>query len=774
MIPVSFAQQRLWFLGQLEGPNATYNIPLGLRMTGTLDTAALHGALHDVVGRHEVLRTVFPAVDGQPWQDIREADTVGPLLTEVDATALDEAALTAELGRAARCVFDLSREFPLRAWLFRRGPEDHVLLVVVHHIAGDGWSMGPLARDVATAYRARLTGGEPDWEELPGQYADYALWQRELLGEEDDPESLLSEQLAYWRGALADLPEELVLPADRARPAVAGHRGGTAEFEIPVELHRSMAELARSKGGTVFMVLQAAVAVLLSRLGAGEDIPIGTAVAGRMDEGLNDLIGFFVNTLVLRTDLSGDPGFADLVGRVRDAGLAAFAHQDVPFERLVEDLAPSRSMARHPLFQVMLSLQNNAGVTLDLPGLVAEPLAGGEAPAKFDLNFTFAESFGPGGGPGGITGSVTYARDLFEPASGERFGPRLVRVLGQLLAAPEQPVSRVEVLTGQERELLAGWQNGPVTERIPLSLPELFAGQVARTPRAVAVSCGGVELSYAELDARANGVARRLLAHGVVAEQGVAVLMGRSVELVVALLGVVKAGGCYVPLDARYPLAHRQTIAAETGAKVVLTDAGLREQAGELGLTVLDIDDAVGERPNVAVSAAQLAYVMYTSGSTGRPKGVAVSHAEVAALALDGGFAAGGAMERVLLHSPYSFDASTMELWVPLLTGGQVVVMEPGEVTVASLRRVLPGVTGLWLTSGLFSLVAEEDPGCLAVVREVWTGGDVVSPVAVERVRAACPDTTVVNGYGPTECTTFAATHRVAAPGGVPIGRPLE
>jgi pristinamycin I synthase-3/4 len=776
MIPVSFAQQRLWFLSELEGPNATYNIPLGLRLTGTLDIAALDSALRDVVGRHEVLRTVFPAIDGQPWQDIRDADSVGSLLTVVDATAMAESELTAELAVAARCVFDLANELPLRAWLFTKSATEHVLLLVVHHIAGDGWSMGPLARDVSSAYRARLAATMPDWDELPGQYADYALWQRELLGEEDDPESLLNEQLAFWRSALAELPEELALPYDRPRPAVAGHRGGTAEFQISAELHRSMTELARAKGSTLFMVLQSVLAVLLARLGGGTDIPIGTAVAGRMDEGLNDLVGFFVNTLVLRTDLSGDPSFTELLVRVRKSGLDAFAHQDVPFERLVEDLAPSRSMARHPLFQVMLSLQNNAQPALDLPGLTAEPVAGGPAPAKFDLNFTFGEQFGPGGAPAGLTAGVTFASDLFDEQTAERIGSGFVRVLQGLLAAPERPVGEFELLTVEERELLlVGW-NDTAVARASGSLPELFAAQAARTPDAVAVVAEGVELTYAELDARANAVARRLVELGVRAESGVAVLMERSAELVVALLGVVKAGGCYVPLDARYPLAHRQAIAVETGAKVVLTDAALREQAEELGLVALTVDGTSEEAVDVRCEQDQLAYVMYTSGSTGRPKGVAVTHADVAALALDGRFAGAG-MERVLLHSPHSFDASTMELWVPLLTGRQVVVMPAGDISTAALGQVIGAqdVTALWLTAGLFALVAEEDPGCLAGVREVWAGGDVVSPVAVRRVREACPDIVVVNGYGPTETTTFAATHTaVDGEGVLPIGRPLD
>ncbi|WP_157846668.1 non-ribosomal peptide synthetase, partial [Kitasatospora aureofaciens] len=785
MIPVSFAQQRLWFLGQLEGPNATYNIPLGLRLTGHLDADVLDAALRDVVGRHEVLRTVFPAVDGEPWQDIRPADSVGSLLTVVDATGLDEAGLREEVAHASRHAFDLADELPLRAWLFSRSPDSHVLLLVVHHIAGDGWSMGPLARDVSTAYAARLAGGEPEWDELPGQYADYALWQRELLGDEDDPESLLSEQLAYWRETLADLPEELALPYDRPRPAAAGHRGGTVEFAVPAELHQRAAGLARAQGGTLFMVLQSALAVLLSRLGAGTDIPVGTAVAGRTDEGLNDLVGFFVNTLVLRTDLSGDPTFAEVVRRSREAGLGAFAHQDVPFERLVEDLAPSRSMARHPLFQVMLSLQNNAQPQLDLPGLTVAALEGGEAPAKFDLAFTFGEQpASTATSASGLWGNVTFAADLFDAATAQQLGDCFVRVLAAVVADPRQPVSRVAILDASERDrLLADWSTGvaPRPEAAG-TLPQRFAAQVARTPHAVAVAAAdGVELTYAELDARANGLARRLAAEGVRAESAVAVLMDRSADLVVALLAVVKAGGFFVPLDSRYPLAHREAIVAETGAKLVLTDAASRDGAEALSRTVVLVGDErgeVGDAVEVACDPRQLAYVMYTSGSTGRPKGVAVTQRDVVALASDARYAGSAAFERVLVHSPYSFDASTFELWVPLLNGGCVVVAPAGELSAAALGRVVAeqGVTALWLTAGLFAVVAEEEPRSLHGVHQVWTGGDVVSPVAVARVLDACPGLTVVNGYGPTETTTFAATHAVtrAPEGAFPIGRPLD
>jgi hypothetical protein len=456
-VPLSFAQQRLWFLGELRGPGAGH-ISVALRLSGRLDREALGLALRDVIGRHEMLRTVFPVVDGRPFQRVLEAEGLGWEL------AVDEVAETEqEIARTVRRPFDLTTDIPLRARLLVTGPQEYVLVLVVHHIAGDAWSMGCLARDVSVAYAARCRGEVPGWEPLPVQYADYALWQRELLGDGEDPESLQSRQVAYWRQALAGAPEELTLPYDRPRPAAPSHRGHRVPLEIPADPHRRLTELARAHGVTLFMVVQAALVTLLSRLGAGADIPIGTAVAGRTDEALDGLVGFFVNDLVLRTDLSGDPSFETLLERVRETSLAAFDHQDVPFDRLVDVLSPVRSPVRHPLFQVGLEVRNNAPPVLELPGLRSDLPPGTAPAARFDLEFSVTETFAEGR-PAGLRGSLIAAADLFDLGTAQQIARRLARVVTTVTADPRRRLHTVDILDEDERrQILSGWSGD--TER---------------------------------------------------------------------------------------------------------------------------------------------------------------------------------------------------------------------------------------------------------------------------------------------------------------------
>jgi hypothetical protein len=454
MIPLSFAQQRLWITGQLAGPSAAYNMPLVMRLSGALDRQALTAALDDVVGRHESLRTVFPVIDGEPVQQIVPADEVTLPLTWTDT---DDEQVTDLAVQAAGYVFDLAAEIPLRVHAFRTGPDEHVLMLLVHHIACDGWSLGPLGQDLATAYAARTAGTAPAWTELPVQYADYTLWQRDLLGSEDDPTSTIARQSAFWRDALAALPVELDLPCDRPRSATAAQRGATVALTIDAEVHTRITELARQTGVTPFMVVQAALAVLLSQLSGETDIPLGTPVGGRTEEALHDLVGFFLNTLVLRTDLSGDPTFTQLLTQVRETDLAAFENQDLPFERLVEIIAPPRTAARHPLFQVLLSFDTNTEAAFDLPGLkTGEFDIPGHETAKFDLNFLLRGSYEPDGRPTGITGIIAYATDLFDHHTVQALAERLDHLLGDLTSAPDQPIGKAEVLTMTQRNAKPG------------------------------------------------------------------------------------------------------------------------------------------------------------------------------------------------------------------------------------------------------------------------------------------------------------------------------
>ncbi|MBV9791446.1 MAG: amino acid adenylation domain-containing protein, partial [Chloroflexi bacterium] len=537
--PFSFAQRRLWFLSRLEGASSTYNLPLVLHLSGELDRRALAGALGDLVARHESLRTIFPDTRGVPQQVLLDADVARPALTCVEICAAD---LDAALRDAARYSFDLTAELPLRAQLFAVDPHTHVLLVLLHHIAGDGASLAPLARDLATAYAARCGGATPAWPDLPVQYADYALWQHEILGSESDPDSLIAQQLNFWRDTLQELPDQLDLPTDHPRPSVASYCGDTVAVAIAPELHGRLLMLARESGTTVFMVLQSALAALLTRLGAGTDIPLGALVAGRSDAALHDLIGFFVNTLVLRTDTSNNPSFRDLLRRVRDTDLAAFAHQELPFERLVEAINPTRSLARHPLFQVLFVFQNTASAVLDMPGLTAslEPLHIGAA--KFDLSLNLDERRSADGTPLGIRGFIEYSTDLFERATVVAIAARLLRLLSAVVADPEQPIGQIEILTAEERQRLLETWNPTIEPQPATTITALFEAQVARTPQAIALNDPEVRLSYAELNARANRLARLLRTQGVGPEQVVALCLPRGVDLVVALLAVLKSG----------------------------------------------------------------------------------------------------------------------------------------------------------------------------------------------------------------------------------------
>ncbi|MFD4508060.1 amino acid adenylation domain-containing protein, partial [Streptomyces sp. NPDC058457] len=776
-VPASAAQQRLWFLDQLEGPGTTYNAPVSYRIRGDLDATALERALGDVVTRHESLRTVFREdADGEVVQVI--LPPAGVPLHRVSCADRDLDTVLDDLGSR---VFDLGRDLPLRASLVRVAEDDHVLHLLFHHIASDGASMGPLGADLSTAYRAQLAGRAPDWEPLAVQYADYTLWQRRLLRNAEEP------QLAYWREALAGLPVELDLPADRPRPAAPTYQGEVFEAELDAQLHGRLAELARSTGTTLTMVAHAALATTLTRLGAGTDIPLGTPVAGRGDEALDNLIGFFINTLVIRTDTSDDPTFHELLTRVRENSLAAYSHQDVPFERVVETLNPPRSTARHPLFQIMLEVATGSGPLMELPGAEIEGVEGVLNQAKFDLNLTFRALTDADGRPGPLRATVGYATDLYDENTARQLFTRLARVLDAVADDPAVRIGAIDILGTDERRELSRLAAGPdPVDRFPeASLQEAFRHQVLRTPDAVAVRCAGRSHTYAELDARANRLAHRLIAAGAGPERPVAILMSRTVELVVALTAILKSGSYYVPLHHASPIDRMQVVLEECGAGVLLTDRAMRERGLPEATTVVMVEEDGADAsfpsadPAVPGRRQQLAYVMYTSGSTGKPKGVAVTHQDVFELVNDSIFVPGD-HDRVLLLTPYEFDPSTYSFWYPLLHGGTSVIAPEEDLTVERLARLMQTerITGVDVTAGLFRVMAEEHPECFAGVKAVITGGDIVSPVAVRRVLEHCPDLLVRSNYGPTETTLFAtsAPWRKASevPTPVPIGRPLD
>ncbi|WP_327072450.1 amino acid adenylation domain-containing protein [Kitasatospora purpeofusca] len=788
-LPLSFAQRRLWFLDRLEGPSATYNIPMAVRLTGPLDTDALRAALADVVERHEALRTVFPDTGGVPRQHVLDPAAARPVLTVTEQPEATAAA--AAVRTAARHTFDLARRIPLHAELLVHGPERHTLVLVVHHIAADGWSVALLGRDLATAYTARLGGRPPQWAPLPVQYADYTLWQHRLLGGQDDPDSLRTEQLAYWRQALAGLPERIALPADRPHPASVTHRGGTVALQWDAQLHTAVTTLARRHDASEFMVVHAALAALLHRLGAGDDIPLGATVAGRTDAATEDLVGFFVNTMVLRADLSGAPTFRELLARVRERGLDGYAHQDVPFEFLVDALRPARSTAHHPLFQVLLAWQNVPDAVLGLPGLTEEAVPVDSGGARMDLVFSLTGRRTPGdGAPAGIDGVVEYNADVFDPATVELLAERLRRMLLAVCAAPDRPVAEAELLSADERHrLLTDWAGSAPSfgSTLPATLPALFEAQAARTPDRTAVVDPGRELTYAQLDTEANRLARLLIARGAGPERPVAVALGRSARSVVAMLAVVKAGSAYLPVDPDYPAARIAFLLDDARPVLLLTDDGSAAALPEGEVPVLRLD-----RPEVLAELAALpggaptdadraepltpahaAYIIYTSGSTGTPKGVVVTHTGLPGLvaAQAEGFGL-DEHSRVLQFASPSFDASVAERCDALLTGAALVVVPkeellPGEPLTRTCEHY--GVTNVTLPPSVLAAVPE---GGLPAGLSLVVAGESCPAALADRWSA---DRRMVNAYGPTETTVCATLTGPLVPGAgdPPVGRPI-
>ncbi|MFD9452233.1 amino acid adenylation domain-containing protein [Streptomyces sp. NPDC059985] len=783
-LPLSYAQQRLWFLHQVEGPSATYNIPFAVRFDGLLDAVALDAALADTVARHEALRTVFGERDGVPFQRVLDAAAAGVRLSvdEVDGAAALDGAVT----RALAHLFDIAAEAPLRVTLVRdTGAGTDALVVLLHHIASDEWSMGPFLRDLEQAYAARLAGAEPAFAALPVQYADYALWQRELLGAADRPGTLAAGQAAFWRSELAGLPAEAGgLPADRPRAATAQHSGALAFRSLPRDLALAVRTLARESGTSVFMVVHAAVAATLHRLGAGEDLVLGSPVAGRADSALDDLVGFFVNTVVLRTDLSGDPTFGELLERVRAADLTALDHADLPFDQVVEAVNPERSLSRHPLFQTMVSHSTVSEDVRTLFGRSARADRVDPGVTKFDLDVTFADS----AHGEDLELEVFYSTALFDRETVETFADRLLRALAEAVAAPELRVSQWELRDAEERERLARWNDTarPVPAR---SVTEVFAERAAAAPDAVAVVAGEVRLTFAELVDRAGRLAAVLTAGGVGPDTVVGLAVPRSADAVVAVLAVLKAGGAYLPLDLDHPAERLAHMLRDASPVCVVTTRAVAARVPGVPAVVLD-DPATVARlaaaapgPDAVTGPEQAAYVIYTSGSTGLPKGVLLRHAGLTRLFRDHErelylpvARRSGRRVRALHTASFSFDSSWEQLlW--LVAGHELHVLDEferrdAEAVVAYVRAeridtldVTPSYARQLLDAGL--LAGDRRPPLFLL------GGEAV-PAALWEELAAFTDVEVVNYYGPTEFTVDALVARVGDCPTPVVGRPLD
>jgi amino acid adenylation domain-containing protein len=785
-MPLSFAQTRLWFVYKFQGPSATYNIPLAMRLTGTLDSAALTAAIGDVVARHESLRTVFAEDDGIPWQRILPPGAVEVPVAVTEVSGGQELAVA--VAKAAQYPFDLATQIPLRANLLRVTGNEHVLVLVLHHIAADGASLMPLAQDLVTAYAARRAGHQPAWSPLPVQYADYTLWQQEVLGRDDDPDSVLSRQLAYWRSELAGTPEQISLPFDRHRPPEQSFSGELVPFTIAPQLRERIEQRARETGTTTSMVLQAALAVLLRKLGAGDDLTIGGPIAGRTDEALTDLIGFFVNTWVLRVDTSGNPSFADLLEQVSAKALAAYENQDAPFERLVELLNLSRSTSHHPLFQVSFALLNNSLPEVDFSGLRVETLPVHTHTAKFDLSISLIELPPVNGQVQSMTGTIEYATDLFNYDTVERIANNYLRILEAVTADLDRRIDLLEIIDAAERELVVAQWNDTAKPIPDATIPELFAAQATRTPDAPAVEDENQTLTFRQLDARASALAAELRAKGAGLETIVAVALPRSAVLVTALLAILKTGSAYLPVDTNYSSERTAYILADAAPRLLITDTATaaRLPDTEVAMLILDAfeaneigaeaDDGEPDQPRLRPN--NLAYVMYTSGSTGRPKAVAVTHRGVTNMALHH-WPEEHARDRISVTASPGFDGSVSETWPALLRGGTLVV-SGCHVDLAALRRLIAqrGVTSMFMPTALFHQLSEDDFDGLEQLELLETAGDVLSPVAVNRFRTAHPKLTLMNAYGPTEATVWATTYYVPTTeesdgASVPIGAPL-
>lgn len=782
-LPLSSAQRRFWFLYQFDGPSPTYNVPFAVFLSGMLDLDALTAALEDVVARHEILRTVFPERDGIPRQQIFDIEFVRPVIIYTNIQKED---MVGAMRTAARHGFDLATEPPIRTHLFRLARDEHVLLLVLHHIATDGWSMSVLLADLAAAYAARVDGQQPHLGPPPVQYADYTLWQQQLLGTDNDPSSSFAAGIHFWREVLKGLPEQIALPTDRPRPPISSLEGDVVEFELSPQLCSGLRSLGADCSASIFMVFQTAVSALLTRLGAGTDIPLGTTFADRADAALHKSVGCFLNTLVLRTDTSGNPTFRELLIRVRDANFAAYAHSSIPFDQLVDILSPARSLSYHPLFQVGITLIDASQAScVAISGLDTKVRSITTGCSRFDINIDFIEQ-GSCGDDCSLVGVIEYATALFDNASVRRLAARLVAVLEAVVFDPGLTIRDLPLLSSDERStLISAWND--TSRSIPTeTIVELFAAQVAADPEAVALVCGGRELSYKQLDTRSSQVARVLLRHGAGPERIIALKLPRESELIVALLGVHKTGAAYLPLDPAHPAERIDFMLQDVAPVALLTTSDFAEshQISASAYPVLLLDDISFDDQCVVPftmrqpqnMAAYLAYVIYTSGSTGRPKGVAAHYQGLMNLLasmrdrLDM-----RSEDAVLAVTTVTFDPMVLEFFLPLLCGARVVLASQQDVRDPQRLAELiveNGVTLIQATPSLLRTLISEVPQSLSGLR-VLTGGEALSQTLAADLYAAGAE--VTNIYGLTETTIWSTIADVSETSGpAPIGVPLN
>jgi amino acid adenylation domain-containing protein len=767
---LSFAQQRLWFLNQLAPGSSFYNVPAAQRFQFAVNVAVLERALSEIVLRHESLRTHIAVADGEPMQVVEEAARVE--VPVIDCEAIGPVEREGEVARLAaeeaRVPFDLARGPLLRAKLLRLGPSDWVFLLTLHHIVADGWSLGVVFRELAALYEAFALGRPSPLPELAVQYADFALWQREWLRGER-----LEGQLEYWRQRLEALPV-LELPTDRPRPAVQRYRGAAHSFALSGSLTAGLRRLGRSEQATLFMVLLAGFKALLSRYSGQADVVVGAPIAGRSRPELEPLIGFFVNSLVLRTDLSGDPSFRELLRRVRETALGAYAHQDLPFEMLVEKLQPERDLSRNPLFQVVFQV-----ISAPTRGSDDDVLPVERGAAALDVHLSLVDR------PDGLTGTLEYDTDLFDGDRMARLAEHYRTLLEGAVADPEQRLSRLPLLgVGERRLLLREWTNTGRPYPSDQTVDALYTRQAEATPNAIAVQYGNDSRSYAQLDADANRLAHQLAAHVSAPGQPIAVCLPRSLHLITSLLAILKTGAAYVPLDPAYPRHRLDYMLQDSTSPLLLTTSQQLDNLPRHPNTILldhtETDHHPPTPPQRSANPDTPAYLIYTSGSTGQPKGVTIPQRAITRLVKNTDYIQLGPADRVAQVSNISFDAATFEIWGALLNGAALVgitkdaMLSPHEFAV-QLRA--DGITTLWLTTALFNHVASEVPDAFANLRTLLVGGSALDPRWIREILRRGPPDRLLNGYGPTEGTTFTTCHLIRDvpehAGSIPIGRPI-